>query len=110
MIQSSWNQSKSRDQKVHKQFPSEMAKRTVINRACKFFINTSDDNDLNLLEAFNRSTENEYDNDDKEELSKVIYKENANKETLEPECEEGQIVDEQTGEVYEAPIAEEPGF
>ncbi|EFV98103.1 hypothetical protein HMPREF9171_0346 [Streptococcus agalactiae ATCC 13813] len=39
-----------------------MAKRTVINRAAKQFFNTSDDNDL-FVDAVNRTTENEYDND-----------------------------------------------
>lgn len=60
-IEASWSQSKT-SQAVHKKFPAEMAKRTVINRAAKAYINTSDDSDL-LVDAINRSTENEYDND-----------------------------------------------
>ncbi|GIO40177.1 DNA recombination protein RecT [Paenibacillus antibioticophila] len=60
-LEASWSQSKT-SQSVHKKFPQEMAKRTVINRAAKAYINTSDDSDL-LIEAVNRSTENEYDND-----------------------------------------------
>ncbi len=60
-IDASWGQSKT-GQAVHKKFPQEMAKRTVINRAAKAFINTSDDSDL-LVEAINNSTENEYNND-----------------------------------------------
>lgn len=59
-IETSWGQSKT-GQTVHKKFPQEMAKRTVINRAAKAFINTSDDSDL-LVEAINNTTENEYDN------------------------------------------------
>src|SRR5690625_2318611 len=59
-IEASWSQSKTK-QAVHKKFPQEMAKRTVINRAAKAFINTSDDSDL-LVEAINNSTENEYEN------------------------------------------------
>ncbi|MBJ6360831.1 recombinase RecT [Paenibacillus sp. GCM10012307] len=58
-IEASWSQSKT-SQSVHKKFPQEMAKRTVINRAAKAYINTSDDSDL-LIDAINRSTENEYD-------------------------------------------------
>jgi recombination protein RecT len=58
-IDASWSQSKT-SQSVHKKFPQEMAKRTVINRAAKAYINTSDDSDL-LIDAINRSTENEYD-------------------------------------------------
>ncbi|MFF2449332.1 recombinase RecT [Neobacillus sp. NPDC058068] len=63
-IEAAWGQSKT-SQAVHKKFPQEMAKRTVINRAAKAYINTSDDSDL-LVEAINRSTENEYDNERKE--------------------------------------------
>lgn len=58
-VDASWSQSKT-SQSVHKKFPQEMAKRTVINRAAKAYINTSDDSDL-LVDAINRSTENEYD-------------------------------------------------
>lgn len=59
-IQTAWNQSKT-SQGVHKSFPQEMAKKTVINRAAKNYINTSDDSDL-LVDSINRTTENEYDN------------------------------------------------
>ena len=41
---------------THKQFPEEMAKRTVTNRACKALINSSSDDNL-FLEHFNRSDE-----------------------------------------------------
>ena len=37
-----------------------MAKRTIINRACKMYFNTSDDSDM-LIEAFNETGE-QYDN------------------------------------------------
>ena len=59
-IDKSWAQ--SRNSNVQKNFPQEMAKRTVINRAAKQFFNTSDDNDL-FIDAVNRTTENEYDNE-----------------------------------------------
>ncbi len=39
---------------AHIKFPDQMAIKTVCNRACKLFINTSDDSDV-LIEAFNRS-------------------------------------------------------
>ncbi|RFA37059.1 recombinase RecT [Virgibacillus dokdonensis] len=64
-IHAAWGQSKSKGQAVHNKFPQEMAKRTVINRAAKAFINTSDDSDL-LVDAINRSTENEYENERKD--------------------------------------------
>lgn len=59
-IDKSWAQ--SRNGNVQKNFPQEMAKRTVINRAAKQFFNTSDDNDL-FIDAVNRTTENEYDDE-----------------------------------------------
>ena len=51
-IQQSWAKSRSKAQTVHKEFPDQMAKKTVINRACKMFFNTSDDSDQ-LIDAFN---------------------------------------------------------
>ena len=65
---SAWSQSRSypfdekgqlKPSSVHAKFPEEMAKRTVISRACKFPLNTSDDSDL-FVEAVNRTTENEF--------------------------------------------------
>lgn len=58
-IEASWSQAKTKN--VQNKFPQEMAKRTVINRAAKAYINTSDDSDL-LVEAINNTTENEYEN------------------------------------------------
>ncbi len=45
---------------VQKEYPDQMAKRTVINRGAKMYVNTSDDAD-ELIESINRSTENEYE-------------------------------------------------
>lgn len=59
-IDKSWSKAKTKN--VQNDFPQEMAKRTVINRAAKQFFNTSDDNDL-FIGAVNRTTENEYDNE-----------------------------------------------
>lgn len=43
-IRKSWMQGPTKGQSpAHKNFPQEMAKRTVINRACKLFVQTSDD-------------------------------------------------------------------
>jgi len=61
-IDKSWAQAKTKN--VQNNFPQEMAKRTVINRAAKQFFNTSDDNDL-FIDAVNRTTENEFDNERK---------------------------------------------
>lgn len=67
-IDTSWAQSRQRD--VQRKFSDEMAKRTVINRAAKIFINTSDDSDL-LTGAINRATEAEYDHDQEQERKEV---------------------------------------
>lgn len=59
-IKAAWNQGQTKgNSPAHKNFADEMAKKTVINRACKMFINTSDDSPL-LTEAFNRTSESDY--------------------------------------------------
>jgi recombination protein RecT len=70
-IKQAWKQSKLdlfdnkgniKASSTHGKFTQEMAKKTVVNRACKYIISTTDDSDL-LLEAINRTTDNEYKND-----------------------------------------------
>lgn len=123
-IETSWGQSKT-SQSVHKKFPQEMAKRTVINRAAKAFINTSDDSDL-LIEAINRSTEGEYepsvkDMGDIEEV-KLEIEQNANTEELDvtpekPKKEPVPVQEAEFVEVQQKPAQEQqqatmdgPGF
>lgn len=60
-IDASWNKSSSSAKQVHKEFPQEMVKRTLINRACKMYINTEINNDI-LVRAYNNTTSNEYEN------------------------------------------------
>jgi len=128
-FEASWSQSKT-GQAVHKKFPQEMAKRTVINRAAKAFINTSDDSDL-LVQAINNSTEAEYDNERKEVGPQHEVNEKANTEALDfvPEPDKNkpdvsttnvneEFVDVNTGEIianFEATqqkesVAAVPGF
>lgn len=52
-IIASWKKSKT-NQGVHAEFPDQMAKRTVINRALKYVINSSDDSSV-VVQAFNES-------------------------------------------------------
>jgi len=119
-IETSWGQSKT-SQSVHKKFPQEMAKRTVINRAAKAFVNTSDDSDL-LIEAVNRSTESEYepqikDMGDIQEVRKEI-EQNANTEEIDIQDQPITIVQEaelvnipqQTQDQQQASSADGPGF
>lgn len=85
-IDVSWGQAKTKN--VQNKFPQEMAKRTVINRAAKAFINTSDDSDL-LVQAINNSTENEYENNRKdvtpEEETQKQVDQKANSEYIDVE-------------------------
>lgn len=107
-LEVSWGQSKT-VQAVHKKFPGEMAKRTVINRAAKAFINTSDDSDL-LVEAINNTTENEYEERERKEINpQNEINENANTELidLQPEPVET-VIDEDTGEIIEPLVQPEP--
>jgi recombination protein RecT len=69
-IKMAWSKSKTSGQ-VHKDFADEMAKKSVINRACKMFINTSDDSDI-LLETFER-TDDERSFDEKDIVSNVEF-------------------------------------
>ena len=81
-IKMAWSKSKTGGQ-VHKDFAEEMAKKSVISRACKMFANTSDDSDL-LIGAFNNSEEkigeeeyllSDVQQDVKEEISREANKE-----------------------------------
>jgi recombination protein RecT len=69
---------------AHRNFPGEMSKKTVIGRACKLFISSSDDSALALAE---RVTGKKYDNPiediDAEDVTvQAEIQENANKEEL----------------------------
>jgi recombination protein RecT len=94
-IKKSWAKGKGYDDKkandVHNEFADQMAKKTVINRACKNFINSSDDG--YLTEAFNDTSENENLDYVTEEVQHDISS-NANTEAfVEPETLQGEVVD-----------------
>lgn len=98
-IKTSWSQSSMKA--VQDKYPQEMSKRTVINRAAKAFINTSDDSDL-LIESVNRSTENEFDNERREVGPQDEINENANKELLDIPFETpSKPINQDTGEIIE---------
>ncbi|HGF8065787.1 TPA: recombinase RecT [Enterococcus faecium] len=88
-IDQSWAKSKMKGSGPQKEFPEEMAKRTVINRAAKALINTSNDNDL-LVQAAKDTLENEFDNDRKdvtpqtEKVATLEQKLFSNKNIAEP--------------------------
>lgn len=61
-IQKAWNQGATKgNSPAHKNFADEMAKKSVINRCCKNFVNSAKDQDI-LIETINRTTNNEYEN------------------------------------------------
>ncbi|EHQ3680948.1 recombinase RecT [Enterococcus faecium] len=88
-IDQSWAKSKTKGSGPQKEFPEEMAKRTVINRAAKALINTSNDNDL-LVQAAKDTLENEFDNNRKdvtpqtEKVATLEQKFFSNKKITEP--------------------------
>lgn len=72
-IQQSWMQGATKGASpAHKNFPGEMCKKTVISRACKLFISSSDDSSL---------FDDDY-RDERAEASKQVIAENANKEEI----------------------------
>ncbi|RXM75333.1 recombinase RecT [Clostridium tetani] len=107
-IKNSWNQGYAKGNSgAHNNFTDEMAKKTVINRACKMFANTSDDSDL-LIESFN-NTDKIYD--EKDLINNVKYevqeeiKEKANSKLLELNPETVQPIEQiETVEVEKVEI------
>ncbi len=76
---------------VHAEFTDQMCKKTVISRACKNIINSSDD--ANLSEAFDSTSENEDLDVVAGEVQQDIEN-NANSEKfVEPETVQGEVVD-----------------
>lgn len=68
-IKTAWSHGQTH--KVQDEFPQEMAKRTLLNRMLKNYINTSDSIDPRVAESFNRTTENEYATDEPSEPKEV---------------------------------------
>jgi recombination protein RecT len=75
-IQMSWSK-RSNNGQVQKDFPQEMAKRTVIRRGVKNFINSSDDSNLDITESYNRTTNDEFG--DTGEVVEVVKQEVVDK-------------------------------
>lgn len=61
-IRQSWSHGQT--DRVQKEFPQEMAKRTLINRLIKLYLNTTPNLNAEFVAAFNRTTENEFDDND----------------------------------------------
>lgn len=91
-IRLAWAQGPTKGQSpAHRNFPDEMSKKTVINRACKLFISSSDDSALVLAEKVSGKKENEVEDTDAEVLQiEAEIKEKANKDEVSFEDEEPQ--------------------
>lgn len=92
-IQTSWKKTRSGGA-TQKEFPEEMAKRTLINRACKHILNSSVESIAPVVAAFNQTTDNEYEQVEvKAEPPKQTFKEKYGikpEPVLEAEVEEPQ--------------------
>ena len=105
-IDVSWTQAKTTA--VHSKFGTEMAKRTVINRAAKNYINTSNDSDT-LVQAINETTENEYDEEvRRKDVTETASTEEKSKSLAEKYKERQAKLAEQAESKKEEPVKEEP--
>lgn len=87
-IKKAWAMSKmnpNKEDSTHSKFPQEMCKKTVINRACKTFLNSSDDSSL-VMKHFRRTEEAAEDAAVQSEVDQ-----NANKQTIDVDY---QVVDD----------------
>ena len=90
-IQKAWSKSKMNPEKegsTHKEFAQEMARKTVINRACKRYLNSSDDGSL-LMYHVNRADEVAAEAEVEAEIE-----ESANQELIDVEYD---VADEEIG-------------
>ena len=108
-IQKAWSKSKMNPEKegsTHKEFAQEMCRKTVINRACKRYLNSSDDGSL-LMQHINRADEVAAEAEVEAEIA-----ENANQELIDIDAEYellGEDADtEETAEEPEEESAEKP--
>lgn len=93
---------------VQKEYPDQMAMRTVINRGAKMYVNTSDDAD-ELVEAINHSTEAEYEDAPVENGEPISIP--APVQPALPEAQPANELPVPTGKVAEpVPERRRPGF
>lgn len=98
-IKKAWTKGKAdlaKSNDVHNEFADQMAKKTVINRACKNFINSSDDG--YLMETFERTANSEEVDVVAEQVAAEI-EQNANSMPFEQTVIEQQAAPRAAGEV-----------
>lgn len=107
-IQTAWDQSKQHS--IQHKYSDQMAKRTVINRAAKMFINTSDDSDL-LTGSINAATEAEYE--EPKDVTQTAAEEQGSTAKLLADFQEAQQAEEKVKpksapvQAPEQPVADE---
>lgn len=99
-IDKSWSKAKTKNVQID--FPDQMAMRTVINRAAKMFINTSNDSDL-FAGAINNTIADEYE--DGRQAKDVTPQET---ESLDDVLGNPTVSKEKSAENQENPAVEEP--
>lgn len=86
-IRTSWGQSKT-SREVHKKFPVEMAKRTVINRAAKRMINMSNDAHLYVGQQIDEEAAHEFEVQNEIEENNATVVIDMNDEVIENNTQE----------------------
>jgi recombination protein RecT len=105
-----WGKDQEKEKKgsTHDEFKQEMAKKTVINRACKKFLNSSDDGSL-IMDHIHRTDDIAAEQEVEEEI-----KQNANSEAIDIEYEDKGYVEEshpqETDPQQEEDVTDGPGF
>ncbi|MEM4993016.1 recombinase RecT [Priestia sp. SB1] len=92
-------QDKEKEGSTHDEFKQEMAKKTVINRACKKFLNSSDDESV-MMKHINK--------EDEEIEAQQEIDENANGEVLDMDYDEVTEEPKQIEETQEEPNEKQP--
>lgn len=107
-IKRAWGKGKadlSKTNDVHNEFADQMAKKTVINRACKNFINSSDDG--YLMETFERTANSETVDVVAEQVAADISQ-NANSVSFEQTVIEQQTAPRSVGDVFSGGKSKDP--
>lgn len=107
-IKASWGMGAAKgNSKAHNKFAEEMSKKTVLNRACKQLINSSDDSSLmsdEMIMEYNKTDDNDYIDVAAVEVEEEI-EEKANAEEIElkiPEQEMEEAKEEPSTETQES--------
>ena len=104
MIKTAWEQGQG-EQKVHKNFPDQMVKKTVITRACKLIYQSSNDLDLFESESYEdaeyEELENSYQNESKNQKFQPVKDELNDKAQALPEHDKSNELSNTTGDKKE---------